>query len=47
VTHADVRRKALQEARASLRADILLDSNMTVPQLLERVTRSLDRMIDD
>jgi hypothetical protein len=45
-SHAEVRRKALLDARATVRADLLLDSHMTLPEALERITRSIDRLID-
>jgi hypothetical protein len=43
---ADARKQALLEARASVRADILLDPDMTAPQMLERITRTIDALID-
>ena len=45
-TVKDARRDALLEARASIRADILLDNNMTPAQTLERVTKSFDRLLE-
>ena len=42
----DARRQALLDARATVRADILLDPHLSAPQLLEIVTRSIDRLIN-
>jgi hypothetical protein len=45
-THGDIRRAALIEVRAAIRADILLDGpETTAAAVLDRVTKTLDRMI--
>ena len=41
----EARLALLTEVRATVRADILLDPQMTAPQMLDRITKTIDNMI--